>query len=89
MSIKTQIKKLEQYEVQHRSAFERTGAILLTLATLFSVTELGQHDNNKRIARSDVMVNNSVIFNPAEKNETVRMPIKFDDGLRAPETTGV
>lgn len=89
MSIKTQIKKLEQYEVQHRSAFERGGAIFLTLATLFSMTELGQHDATKRVARSDVLANSSIVFNPAEKNETVRMPIKFDDGLRAPATSGI
>lgn len=88
MSIKTQIKKLEQYEVNHRSTLARAGALVLTMATLFSLTDLGAHSTQKQLARHDVIVQSSVIVSPAEKNETVRMPIKFDEGLRSVATTG-
>lgn len=92
MSIKTQIKKelrkIERYQVTHRSGFERAGAIFLTAATLFSLTELGGHSEQKRVARTDVVAPPNVVLGPAEKNETVRMPIKFDDGLRSVATTG-
>lgn len=88
MSIKTQIKKLEQYEVQHRSAFERIGAFILTIATVFSMTELGHTEDKRNFNRArEAVVAQAIVFNPAEKNETVRMPVKFDDGLRATATT--
>lgn len=90
MSIKTQIKKelkaLERYEVQHRSGFERTSTLVLTLATLFSLTGLGHDD--QRAARRAAIVPTVPILSSTEKNETVRMPIKFDDGLRAIANTG-
>jgi hypothetical protein len=92
VGIKTQIKKelikLERYEVKQRSKFERGSVLLLVLATLFSVTELGAHSPQKQVARHDVVAQPSQVLNPAEKNETVRMPVKFDQGLRAVTTTG-
>ena len=86
MSIKTQIKRLEQYEVNHRSSFERAGAILLTLATLFSLTELG-HDKTGQLAKKDVVTTPSYIS--AAENEMERIPIKFDDGLIAQSNSGL
>ena len=90
VSIKTQIKKLEQYEVNHRSGFERAGALALIALIVFSTTELSR-DANKLRSRVESFAQTNFIahpVDPAEKNETVRMPIKFDDGLRASETTG-
>lgn len=88
MNIQKEIVKIKTYEDQHRSAFERVGALVLTMATMFSMTELGHTDDKRNIIRSrDAIVAQSVVFNPAEKNETVRMPVKFDDGLRATATT--
>jgi hypothetical protein len=90
MKIKTQIKKLDHYDVHDRSHFERIGALVLTAATVLSIVAEG-HDATKRLARADVIANPSFVASnhePAEKNEMVRMPIKFDDGLRAAATTG-
>ena len=92
MNIQKQIKKeliaIERYELRHRSGIERAGALILTLATLFSLTGLG-HDDIKQRANRDAVAQIVPVFNPAEKNETVRMPIKFDDGLRATANTGI
>lgn len=90
MSIKKQIKKLEHYEVVHRTAFVRGSALALTALTVFSMTELG-HEASKLRARVDTFAQTNFITNPAdpaEKNEMVRSPIKFDDGLRAVATSG-
>jgi hypothetical protein len=92
MSISAQIRKLEQYELKHRSGIERTATIVLTMIALFSMSELGhvgnREDKRNLAARGhDVIAQRSVVFNPAEKNETVRMPVKFDDGLRATATS--
>lgn len=89
MSIKTQIKKelraVERYELKHRSAQERLCTLLLTAVTLFSITGL-EHEAQKMLQRT--VLAPIPAFNPAEKNETVRMPIKFDDGLRSVTHTG-
>jgi len=85
--IKKEIRRIERYELEHRSGLERTCSLLLTVATLFSLTGLG-HDAQKQLARRDVIAQVMPVFNPAEKNETVRMPIKFDGGLRATSTVG-
>ena len=86
MSIKTQIKKLEHYEVTHRSAAVRFWASALAVATVFSLTELG-HDRTSRVAVRDVITTPSYI-NAAE-NEMERIPIKFDDGLIAQTNGGL
>lgn len=90
VSIKTQIKKLEHYDVADRTQFERHGAIFLTGLIVLGMLELA-HDANRFRARAEAFITptfTSHPIDPAEKNETVRMPIKFDDGLRAPATTG-
>lgn len=87
MSIKTQIKKLEHYQLHPRSNIVRLGALLLTAATLFNLLEL-THDNAARLARKDVVGQMSYILNSARENETMRQPVKLDDGLRAVATTG-
>ena len=92
MNITKQIQKLEQYEVQHRSGFTRSLAMLLAVATVFSSVELihadkkrGTHDTSKEaIVAQAAQLGQS---EKAERNETVRMPVKFDDGLRATATT--
>lgn len=86
--IKKVLKKIRQYEVIHRSAFDRTGAILLTIATVFSLTELGTHGGQGRVAGISRMVPVKSALESAERNETVRMPIKFDEGLRSVANTG-
>lgn len=90
MTIQKQIKKLNHYDVHDRSRFEKVGAVVLTFATILSMV-VENHDATKRLARADVIANPnfvSVNAEPAEKNEMVRSPIKFDDGLRAAATTG-
>jgi hypothetical protein len=89
VTIKTQIKKLNHYDIEPRSAFERIGALVLTGITILSMVE-ASHDATKQMARRDIVVGNNYLATPApaEKNEMVRMPIKFDDGLRAVVTTG-
>jgi len=90
VTLKKQIQKLNHYDVHERSYFEKIGALVLTAATILSIIAEG-HDASKRLAKADVIANPSFVAShnePAEKNEMVRMPIKFDDGLRAAETTG-
>jgi len=90
VKINKQIKKLEHYDVHERSHFVRFGALVLTAATVLSIV-VENHDATKRLAKTDIVANPSFVASnhePAEKNEMVRMPIKFDDGLRAPATTG-
>jgi len=77
---------MERYQLQHRTGIERASSLILTVATLFSLTGLGHEDETRRQARQTVVLQTVPIFSPAEKNETVRMPIKFDDGLRATAT---
>lgn len=90
MKLSKQIKKLEHYDVHPRGYAEKIGAVVLTAATVLSIV-VENHDATKRMAKTDVMANPnfvSVNAEPAEKNEMVRSPIKFDDGLRAAATTG-
>ncbi|MBC7581342.1 hypothetical protein H7097_00550 [Aeromicrobium sp.] len=90
MNINTQIKKLDHYDVHERSLTHKVGAIVLAVATVFSIAVETNHAT-KGMAKSEVIVNSNYLAvrpEPAEKNEMVRMPIKFDDGLRAAATTG-
>ena len=93
MTLKKQIKKLDHYDVHERHILTRLGAVVLTGAAVLSMVA-ESHDATRQAARKDVVVNSNYIAapvappEPAEKNEMVRMPIKFDDGLRATATTG-
>jgi hypothetical protein len=90
VTLKKQIQKLNHYDVHERSNFEKIGAVVLTFATVLSIV-IENHDATKRLAKTDIVANPnfvSVNAEPAEKNEMVRSPIKFDDGLRAAATTG-
>jgi len=87
VTIKTQIKKLEQYELKHRSGFARVGALVLTAATLFNLLDLS-HDAATRQAKKDIITQSPAILNSARENETMRLPVKLDDGLRSIATTG-
>lgn len=90
MSIKKQIKKLNHYDVHERSHYEKIGAVVLTAATVLSMV-VENHEAAKRVAKADVVVNPNFVAmrnETPEKSEMVRMPIKFDDGLRAAATTG-
>ncbi len=86
MSIKTEIKKLEHYQVHPRSNALKLGALLLVAATLFEVTGLG-HDR-RDLTKREAVTGTRYSINTGKENETVRMPIKFDDGLRATATAG-
>lgn len=91
-TLKKQIKKLEHYDVHERTLFERFGSIALTGLLFLSIVETS-HETAKRFMVREVIapithVSASPEPVPAEKSETVRMPIKFDDGLRATATTG-
>ena len=89
VTLSKQIKKLDHYDIDPRSAVERIGALVLVAATVLTMVE-ASHDAGKQVARRDVVANSNYIASPApaEKNEMVRSPIKFDDGLRAVVTTG-
>ena len=87
MNIKTQLKRLEHYEVKHRSAVERFGAVLLAAATIFSMTELG-HDKINRLMQREVLAVQPIYVSAAE-NEVERTPIKFDDGILAQNHAGL
>jgi hypothetical protein len=91
VKINTQIKKLDHYDVHDRSRWEKLGAIVLTGLTVMSMV-VESHDIARRVAKADMIANPEVVTTrppePPEKNEMVRSPIKFDDGLRAAATTG-
>jgi hypothetical protein len=67
-----------------RSNAVRAGAVALAMITLFGMTELGRHGANR--TESTGARNAAQIFQHAmeKENETTRMPVRFDDGLRAP-----
>ena len=88
MSIKTEIKKLQHYQVTHRSVFERVGALVLTAATVFSMTELGNHDQ-RQLAKRDIVAQQTLVLNSGAENEMERLPVKFDDGLTAQAHGGI
>lgn len=72
-----------------RSHPVRMAVIGLAAVTLFSMTELGRHAALKTEA---VMQQNmsAILSHTLEKeNETTRMPVRFDDGLRAATTSGL
>jgi len=89
--LKAEIRKIEQLELKHRSGLERLATTVLTGAVLFSLTGLGHNEERQRTLR-EVVTSTVPTFQPVEKtterNETVRMEVKFDDGLRALATTG-
>ena len=90
-NIKTQIKNelvaIEHYELSHRSAVARLGALVLICATLFHLS--GVDHATMPHSRAELSARLAPKVSYAEKNETGRMPIKFDDGLRAVATTGI
>lgn len=88
MSIKTQIKRLEHYEVTHRSGFERVCALILVAATLFSLTELGNNER-QRLTKAEAVLQPAAVLNSGAENEMERVPIKFDDGLMAQSHSGI
>jgi len=87
VSIKTQIKKLEHYQLHPRSNAARFTALLIAIATLLNIFELN-HDQAARRARNDVVGQAPYALNSARENETMRLPVKLDDGLRSIATTG-
>ena len=88
------LRKLHNFEAEYRSGLVRLSALALTGLVAFGMTELGHGEDRRNINKAgESIVAQSVVFNlsdnnltekPAERNETVRMPVKFDDGLRAP-----
>lgn len=77
------------YETNSRSNLVRMGAIALAVITLFGMTELGRHSATR--TESTAARNMAQIFQHAmeKENETTRMPVRFDDGLRAPTIGGI
>jgi hypothetical protein len=88
VSIKKQIKKLEHYEVTHRSGLERLGALVLVAATIFSLTELGNNER-QRLTRTEAVLQPTAVLNSGAESEMERVPIKFDDGLIAQSHSGL
>lgn len=72
-----------------RSNAVRAGAIALAAITMFGMTELGRHSVSR--IETTAARNVAQIFQHAmeKENETTRMPVRFDDGLRAPTIGGI
>ena len=89
-NIKSQLKKelvaIEHYEVRHRSMQARMGALLLVGATLFHLS--GVDHGQVQLSQSEISAKLIAKLNYTDKNETVRHPVMFDDGLRVIATTG-
>jgi hypothetical protein len=72
----------------HRSHPIRLAAIGLAAVTLFSLTEMGRHAavNTSAVIHDSI---GPILAHTLEKeNETTRMPIRFDEGYRAPTVSG-
>lgn len=73
---------------QHRSHPVRIAAIGLAAVTLFSLTEIGKHT----LVKTEAVVQENlaaILSHTLEKeNETTRMPVRFDEGYRAPTIGG-
>ena len=73
----------------HRSHPARLGAIVLAAITMFGMTELGRH---QLVRLESTAAHNvaSILSHTLEKeNETTRMPVRFEDGLRSPTIGGI
>lgn len=72
-----------------RSNAVRAGAIALAMVTLFGMTEMGRRAQ----LRTEVTAprDTAAIFSHTleKENETTRMPVRFDEGLRAPTISGI
>ena len=72
-----------------RSRAVRAGAIALAMVTLFGMTEMGRRAQLRveTLAARDTA---AIFSHTLEKeNETTRMPVRFDEGLRAPTISGL
>jgi hypothetical protein len=70
-----------------RAPHVRLLSIFLAVATIVGMLQLGRQEVTRRSAV--VSVASSFASRAIEKeNETERMPIRFDDGLRAPTVGG-
>lgn len=82
------MQKNSKTKKHHRSHPVRIAAIGLAAVTLFSLTEVGRH----AIMKTQTVVHDnigSILAHTLEKeNETTRMPIRFDEGYRAPTVSG-
>jgi hypothetical protein len=83
------MQKSHETNTNTRSNAVRMGAVALAMITLFGMTELGRHGNG-RVEVTGAR-NMAQIFQHAmeKENETTRMPVRFDDGLRAPTIGGI
>lgn len=83
------MQKSYETNITPRSNAVRVGAVALAMITLFGMTELGRHGSS-RIEATGAR-NMAQIFQHAmeKENETTRMPVRFDDGLRAPTIGGI
>ena len=83
------MQKSYETNITPRSNAVRAGAIALALITLFGMTELGRHGTGR--VETTPARNVAQIFQHAmeKENETTRMPVRFDDGLRAPTIGGI
>lgn len=82
-------KHIDEYGAEHRSGLVRAGALFLATVVAISTIEFGHgNDDRRNLNRSarEAVVARTVVFDPAEKNETVREPVKLDDGVRATAT---
>jgi putative IMPACT (imprinted ancient) family translation regulator len=72
-----------------RSQAVRMGALALAVLTMFGMTELGRHGTSRTETTGARSV--AQVFQHAmeKENETTRMPVRFDDGLRAPTIGGI
>jgi hypothetical protein len=72
-----------------RSKAVRAGAIALALVTLFGMTEMGRRAQLR--AEAIIPHDMAAVFSHTleKENETTRMPVRFDDGLRAPTIGGI
>jgi len=86
--LKKELRLLERYEVKHRSGIERASTLMLIVLTLFSLSGIAHDEHSRLVKRAAIIVPTPPVLSSAEKNETVRMPIKFDDGLRAVSHVG-
>ncbi|HVC36593.1 MAG TPA: hypothetical protein VNE40_04115 [Candidatus Dormibacteraeota bacterium] len=83
--------KPQSKESLGQSIADQVGAFVLAGATLFSMVAASKHGPVQ--AREIVLQQPTNVFQHVSditerENETARIPVKFDDGLRLPTTSG-
>jgi hypothetical protein len=83
------MQKHYETETNIRSYPVRIGVLALAAITIFGMTSLGREHTARTDATAPHSMASIFTHSTERENETTRMPVRFDDGLRNPTTGGI